>query len=90
MILLDHPHPSQASEFLQILPQRRYLIPYWYRDLRERALCHMTNNKLPSLSEAPEASPLQIAPAVEAAVNCQRPIDLAEARGYDTDDNEDP
>jgi len=39
--------------------------------------------------EAPEASPLQTTPVVEAAVSSRRPVNLIEATGYDTDQEED-
>jgi len=89
MIFLNHPEPPIASEFIQIYPSRRYIIPVWYRDLRERAHRHIASGDTPNLSTAPEPLPLQLAPVVEAAANTRQFISLTEAAGYDTIEEED-
>jgi len=88
MILLNYPEPPIASEFIQIHPSRRYIIPVWYRDLRERAHRHIISGDTPNLSAAPEPLPLQLAPIIEAAANAQQSISLTEAAGYDTIEEE--
>jgi len=88
MNFLGHPQAPDSTEFLTTPPNRRFIVPDWYRDLRDLALRHTENGQPPYLSEAPGATPLNIGPEIEAMITEPGVPDLLTAAGYDTDEFE--
>jgi hypothetical protein len=90
MIILGHPEPPRASEFLQPAPARRSAVPQWYHSLREKARWHDENGRSPELCEAPQAQPHEFLSegVVEAAANTQQLPNPAEALDFITDEED--
>ena len=88
---LNHPQDPAANEFLPAI--RRYLVPAWYRQLRQLARHHIDSGEQPVLAVAPKPDTRNVWQARQQVVDEMRnevdTFGLIETNPDGVDDDED-